>query len=124
MPRRTYAAGVFFHTIRKQTMLKPFSLDIDPTFKAKVKIPVPGKAPYPLEFTFKHMDKDAFKAFGEKLGEFDSDTDAVMHIACGWELDDPWDREHIDKLVTKYLGSARAIIDRFAEENSGAAVKN
>ena len=105
-------------------MLKPFSLDIEPTFKSTVKIPVPGKAPHPVEFTFKHHDQEAFKAFGAKLKDYERDTDAVMDIACGWDLEEPWDRGNVEKLVTRYLGSARAIIDRFASENSGAALGN
>ncbi|KQP43909.1 phage tail assembly chaperone [Pseudorhodoferax sp. Leaf274] len=105
-------------------MLKPFSLDIEPTFTATVKIPVPGKSAHPIEFTFKHRDEDAFKEFGKKLKSYKNDTDAVMDIACGWDLEQPWERENVEKLVKRYLGSAKAIIDKYALVNSGAELGN
>lgn len=105
-------------------MLKPFSLDIEPTFTKRVPIPVPGKKPHEVEFTFKHRNQEALRAFLEGLPQMESDTDAVMEVACGWELQDAWERDNVHKLVTNYLGAAKAILDVYIHENSGARLGN
>lgn len=101
-----------------------FSLIPDPTFKAKVDIPVPGKKPQKIEFTFKWRDADDFKAFIESLGNHDSDTDAVMEFVTGWELTDAFNRDNVDKMVKNYLGSAKALIQTYLSENAGARLGN
>lgn len=101
-----------------------FSLVPDPTFKAKVAIPIPGKKAHNIEFTFKWRDSDEFKTFMEGLGNNESDTDAVMDFVTGWELSDAFNRENVEKLVKNYIGSARAIINVYIEENAGARLGN
>ena len=101
-----------------------FSLVPDPTFKAKVEIPIPGKKAQKIEFTFKWRDSDDFKAFMDSLGNHEHDTDAVMEFATGWELADAFNRENVDKLVKNYLGSARALITAYIQENAGARLGN
>lgn len=101
-----------------------FSLVPEPTFKAKVDIPVPGKKPQKLEFTFQWRSMDEFRAFMDSLGNYDSDTDAVMDLVTGWELSDAFSRENVEKMVKNYIGSARAIINVYIEENAGARLGN
>lgn len=101
-----------------------FSLTPDPTFTATVDIPVPGKKPAKIEFTFKHRDQDRFGEWFEKLRDYESDTDAILDIASGWNLKDPFGPETVEQLVTGYMGSARAIIDKYVAENSGARLGN
>lgn len=105
-------------------MIKDFPLDAEPTFKAKAEIPVPGKKPVKIEFTFRHRDSDEFKALMERLGDYENDTALVMDVACGWELAEPFDAEHVGKLVRNYLGSARAIAEKYFEQNAGARLGN
>ena len=74
-----------------------FSLVPEPTFKAKVDIPIPGKKAQKVELTFKWRDSDDFKAFLQGLESYDSDTDAVMDFVTGWELSDAFSRENVEK---------------------------
>ena len=69
-------------------------LNPNPTFTAKVLIPIPGGEPVPVEFTFKHRDKagldkylDDLRAMTDK-DPVESNAAGVMMAATGWELDD------------------------------------
>jgi hypothetical protein len=104
-------------------MAKKLSLDIAPTFKQKVSIPVPGGNPVDVEFTFKHREQPAFKEFVESLSGRE-DLDIVMDVASAWELDDPFDKDHVDKLIKRYMGSSRAILNVYIEESAGVRAKN
>lgn len=99
------------------------TLTAAPTFLAKVSIPVPGAKAVPVEFKFKARTKDEFKEFVESLGESE-DVDAIMEMAMGWELDDAFSKDNVDKMVQNYIGSARAILDKYLTENSGARLGN
>jgi hypothetical protein len=97
-----------------------------PTFKAVVDIPVPGGKPAGVQFTFKARTKAAFKEFLDSLTDDGNqeDPDVIMSIASGWELDDPFDRDNVDKLVQNYIGSSRAIIEKYITELTAARAKN
>lgn len=101
-----------------------FSLTAEPTFTAKVAIPVPGKKATNVEFTFKWRNSDDLKELVEGLGNYKSDTDAVLDMASGWELKDVFDYENVEKMVKNYTGSAAAIINKYLSENSGARTGN
>ena len=108
-----------------------FSLTVNPTFKASVDIQVPGGQSVALLFTFKHRTRDEFKEFTELLrdAELDGadeikDTDILLDIASGWELDEPFDRESLEKMVQRYMGSAQSVIRTYIDELTGARVKN
>ena len=99
------------------------TLTASPTFLAKVSIPVPGGKASPVEFKFKARAKDEFKSFLESLSDME-DVDAIMEIAMGWELDDAFNEDNVEKLVQNYVGSARAILEKYISENSGARLGN
>jgi hypothetical protein len=104
-----------------------FTLAIAPTFAATVAIPVPGKGTADVVFTFKHRDRTAFRALMDSLQEPDedrTDTDLVLDIASGWDLDEPFDEEHVTQLVERFIGSGRAILDAYMREQTGARQKN
>lgn len=101
-----------------------FSLVPEPTFKAKVAIPIPGKKPQNIEFTFKWRDGDALKEFVDALGNFDTDTDAAMEFATGWDLADAFSRENVEKLIKNYPGAAKALVTTYLGENAGARLGN
>lgn len=105
-------------------MIKEFSLDAVPTFTAKVDIPVPGKKAQKIEFTFKHRAADDFKTFIENISNYSDDTALVLDVVSGWELSDAFGDENVGKLVKNYLGSARAIVDKYIEQNAGARLGN
>jgi len=100
-----------------------FSLSANPTFKAPVKIGVPGGDPVDVEFTFKHRSKDAMKQFiTEMKGK--EDVDLIKDIASGWELDDAFDTESLEKLNQNYPGAALGIWQVYVTELQGARAKN
>lgn len=105
-------------------MASDFPLSPEPTFTAKVDIPVPGKKPLKLEITFKHRGMDEFKEFIDKMGDYESDTDTLMDIASGWDHKLPFERDNVEKLVKGYIGSAGAIITKYMQENTGARLGN
>ena len=99
------------------------SLAIAATFKAIVSIPVAGGKAADVEFIFKHRTRDDFKEFIENLHGAE-DVDALMDIASGWDLDEPFGKEAIEKLVQRYMGSAQAVLDVYIRELTGARSKN
>lgn len=101
-----------------------FSLVPDPTFKAKVDIPVPGKKAQKLEFTFKWRNLDAFREFMDGLGDYEDDAAVVLEIVTGWELSDAFTPENVEKLVKNYIGSAGAILNTYLRENAAARTGN
>ena len=99
------------------------ALTASPSFRSKVGIPVPGSKPVEVEFTFKGRTCEQFKEFVESLAGME-DVDAVMGIASGWELDDPFTRENVALLVDNYLGAARVIIEQYFAELTQARLGN
>lgn len=97
-----------------------------PTFKHAVEIPVPGESPASVEFVFKGRTKAQFKEFMDSLSDAKvrEDADIVMDIACGWELDEPFDRDNVVKLVESYIGAARMIVETYIAELTAARAKN
>lgn len=105
-------------------MAKPkFNLSANPTFKAKVAIPVPGGKPADIEFTFKHRSKDALKEFMDDMKEKE-DVDLLQDLVSGWDIDDPFNAESLEKMIQNYPGSALAIYQAYMVEMSGARAKN
>lgn len=100
-----------------------FNLSANPTFKAKVAIPVAGGKPADIEFIFKHRNKDALKDFIEEMKEKE-DLELLQDLVTGWDIDDPFDAESLEKLVQNYPGSALAIYQAYMVEMSGARAKN
>jgi len=105
-------------------MAKPkFNLSANPTFKAKVSIPVPGGKSAEIEFTFKHRSKDALKEFMDDM-KGQEDVDLLQDLVSGWDIDDPFNTESLEKLIQNYPGSALAIYQAYLGEMSGARAKN
>lgn len=100
-----------------------FTLTASPTFKAIVKIPVPGAKAAPVEFKFNGMDKPSFKTWLEKLGDSE-DVEVITTIASGWDLDEPFNAENVERLVDNYIGAAKAIFETFISELSAAKLGN
>ena len=94
-----------------------------PTFKAKVAIPVPGAKAMEVEFTFKGRTREQFKEFVDALAGME-DAEAIMGLASGWELGDPFTRENVELLVNNYLGAARVVIEKYFAELTQARLGN
>ncbi|HEV2612542.1 MAG TPA: phage tail assembly chaperone [Noviherbaspirillum sp.] len=105
-------------------MAKPkLVLTAAPTFKSKVAIPVPGGQPAVVEFTMKGRTKDEFKEFINALAGRD-DIDVLMDIISGWDLEDAFNRDAVEKMDQIYIGAARAIIERYIAELTAARLGN
>lgn len=98
-----------------------FTLQPAPTFKAIVKIPVPGAGFTPVEFTFKYRARAAFEAFvGGLADESAQPLDVLQDIASGWALDEPFDAANLQLMMDNYMGSFRAVLDAYIAEMTKA----
>lgn len=104
-------------------MAKKLSLSTDPTFVATAQIPVPGAGTAPVKVTYKYRDRAAFKEFLDVLKDSE-DAEVIMDIACGWDLDEAFDKANVEKLVAKYIGAPAAILSTYISEQTGARAKN
>jgi len=100
-------------------------LDADPTFQAEVGIPVPGKGDVAVFFTFKHRDQPAFEKFMQDARTKKMENvKFIMDVVVGWNLDDPFNKENVAKLLRNYHGAAGAIGRAYGRELSGARLGN
>lgn len=105
-------------------MAKPkFNLTVNPTFKASVNIAVPGGKAVDVEFTFKYRNKDEMKDFLEEM-KGKTDAQLIDEMASGWELDDPFNAESLEKLTQNYPGAPVGIMQVYMSELQGARAKN
>jgi tail assembly chaperone len=85
-------------------------LTADPTFEAKVVIPLPGGSRSdPVGFTFKHMTMSQLKAFVAEVGEGKPDVEVVGAIVAGWDLADAFNSENVKTLLNNYAKAGEAI---------------
>lgn len=99
------------------------SLQPNPTFKAKVGIPVAGDEPADVEFTFKHRAWPDLLAWVEASKD-KTDVEVVQDLAVGWELDDAFTAENITRLCENYAGANAAIYAAYLRELRGVRTKN
>ena len=92
-------------------------LNPDPTFKAKVAVPVPGGTA-DVEFTFKYRDRKTALAWVDESKDAE-EADLMLEMAEAWDLDDPFDRDSMEKLCNSYPGASRAVADRYMRELAG-----
>lgn len=95
----------------------------NPTFKAKVLIPVAGGAPVSMEFTFKHRTKSQLDEFGKSLAG-QSDGDAFMEMLEGWDFEEEFSRASVDLLLENYMGAPLAVYETYKNELVQAKTKN
>jgi hypothetical protein len=95
----------------------------DPTFKAKVGIPVAGGEPVEVEFTFQFRTTVEFDALINKHVDT-TNLDYIMDIAQGWENDEPFTRENVEIFLSNYWAAAREIAIAYARELNQAKVGN
>ncbi|END0094503.1 phage tail assembly chaperone [Pseudomonas aeruginosa] len=100
-----------------------FSLDPKPTFIAPVPIPLHGGGSVEVKFTFKHMPKGDLDAFLKGVGEL-SDREAIMAVAAGWELDDAFNDENVQRLLQNYLGAGPTVVRVYMEQITQARLGN
>ena len=98
-------------------------LNPEPTFKAKVGVPVPGSRPAEVLFTFKHRTRDEIIDWVDTSRDA-NDVESVMACAVGWDLDDEFNAENVGRLCNNFPGSGVAIVGVYLDELRGARAKN
>ena len=98
-------------------------LEADPTFAADVPVPIPGAGTTDVKFIFKHRTRDAVNKWIEESKDF-TEAETIRSVATGWELDDPFNDESIEKLCQNYAGAGLAVIETYFNELRGARAKN
>lgn len=104
-------------------MAAKLKLVADPTFKASVDIPVPGGSSVPVVFEFKHRTREALADFLKTVDTLTHDA-AVMAVANGWDLDEPFNEKNVAALVQNYLGASNAICNAYLRELTQAKLGN
>lgn len=95
----------------------------DPTFQAKVAIPVAGKGEVDLVFTFKHRTRSEMQAFLAQHQELD-DVKLVTGCASGWELADEFNDANVAEFASQYIAGPSAVFETYCAELIGARRKN
>lgn len=111
-------------------MSKKFKIKQNPTFKAKVVIPIVGGDGVETEFEFKYLTRKELAAMYDKWSDeakkltFEDVTLAeltdqemklqvmqIKDIVCGWDIEDEFNDENIEGLVNISINIVKAITD-------------
>lgn len=95
----------------------------NPTFKAKVGIPVAGGDPVEIELTFKHRTKSALDEFIKTRTE-KSDSESFLDMVVAWDLDDVFSKDSVDTLLENYAGAGLATFRVYIDQLIQAKIKN
>jgi hypothetical protein len=99
-------------------------LNPEPTFQAKVGIPIPGAPAESVEMTFRHRTVGELTEYQTQVRAGMSDVDIVKSCVLGWSLADEFCDDNIRRLVQNYHGAAFAIADTYLRELMGARLGN
>lgn len=90
----------------------------NPTFKAKVGIPVPGQAKdAQIEVEFKYMTREEWQDFLKVRGESMTDDDAAREVVVGWSgVDEAFSLDALSTLLKFYPMAATAIAEVYLRE--------
>ena len=107
-----------------------FVLKANPTFRAKVKLPVPGADSQAIEFVFRHKRRSELKAFADDAIRRE-DMDVIMDVVEGWSGvsgEDgavvPFSRDAVARLVEEFPAAGAAIVAAYIRELTDARVGN
>ena len=101
-----------------------FKLQPNPTFSAKVAIPVAGDVAQEMGVTFAHKGKAEIKAFLDQAAGRE-DIDSLSEIVVGWDgVDADFSRDNLAILLDAYPGAALALLTAWVEELGKAVQKN
>lgn len=105
-------------------MSKPkFTLEPNPTFDLKVPVPVPGAGFAEITLTCRYRNRTKFEQFLDEI-QNKTNSEIVMLVATGWNVDAEFSEENVEKLVENYMGSASSIVGAYAEELTKVREKN
>jgi hypothetical protein len=95
----------------------------DPTFRAKVGIPVAGGDAVEVEMTFKHRTKKQLEEFVNSRAE-KSDVDSFMAMVEGWDLEDDFTKKNVGVLLENYIGAALQVYKTYVDQLVKAKLGN
>lgn len=98
----------------------------NPTFWAKVKVPVHGGEVCEIEVEFKHKSRPALESFlTGKDAKSRKDEDTILEIAKDWKgVDGEFTRDNLSQLFANYHAAARAIVEAYILELTQARLGN
>lgn len=124
-------------------MSKKFKIKQNPTFKAKVVIPVVGGDGVETEFEFKYLTRKELATMYDKWSDeakkltFEDVTLAelteqemklqvmqIKDIVCGWDIEDEFNDENIEGLVNISINIVKAITDVYQKSYVEAKLGN
>ena len=98
-------------------------LTANPTFKAKVGVPVAGGAPVEVELVFKHRTQSELDAFmASRDGKPNSET--FLDMVQGWDLEDEFNPGNVDLLLQNYIGTTVVAYRVYVDELVKTKLKN
>lgn len=107
-----------------------FKLNPNPTFKASVKVSVPGGDPLPIEFEFKHKTRTGLAEWMKNQGAR-PDREIVPEFIVGWsgvinEAGDqePWSVDSFLKLAENYPAAAVEVYAGYIAALTESKAKN
>lgn len=94
-----------------------------PDFKLPVKFMMPNGEEQSIVFTVRHMKASEVQEMysSEKVT---SDSDMIMNIATGWNLEEEFTAENAKLLVDYYPSAALALAGSYLQALAGQRVKN
>ncbi len=98
-------------------------LKANPTFPAKVGIPVAGAEPVEMNFIFHHKTKAAMIEFMDTINDR-TDEQSVMQIVAGWDFDEEFTLENATEMLQNYAGAGQAIYRKWVDELLQNKAKN
>lgn len=101
-----------------------FKLKPNPTFWARVDIPVPGGDPQALEIEFRHMRREEAAEFARSLAERDP-LESLKRVVEGWRgADVEFSPAALAELHENFAGAADRVLAAYFDELRGARRKN
>lgn len=97
-----------------------------PTFKATASIPIAGAESVPVEFVFKHCTVNALQELNARIEAkgWKVDTDDLLGIVEGWDLEEPFNRENAELFLQIYGGAGLATLFAYTKELKAARLGN
>jgi hypothetical protein len=100
-----------------------FKLEVKPTFKSEIQMPLHGGDTVKLEFEFKHRTRDQLAEWAKGVAKL-KDVDLLDDVLAGWNIDEPYCRESLELLCQNFAGAPRVILDAYLGELNQARQKN
>lgn len=106
-------------------MSKILKLNPDPTFEKTVQISLPDGSIGEIGIEFNHLGKKAWEKIISELKESDDfDLNVVLRLVKNWNLNEPFNRENVAKLLDNYPRAGGEIIEIWGNSIFGEREKN